>query len=265
FQDLRRFDSLGPLKEADHVQLYTALVWHVSLKRKLRVVVLINRKNPAKPRYIVLASTALDLAGHTLVELYGARFQIEICQSQPAKMPLDTVVSLGRPKLKNITQREPVYALLPEKPTGFRQHLQVQRLKLTHWRRTVQVMAAVLVLVWAGAVTLRSFRATPPLEQPQGAMPTAAAPLPVPDKPSIVVLPFVNLSEDPKQEYFSDGLTEVLTSDLAKIPSLFVIARNSAFTYKGKAVKVQEVGHEMGVRYVLEGSVLKAEGQVRIT
>src|SRR5215510_976238 len=127
FQDLRRFASLGPLKEADHVQLYTALVWHVSLKRKLRVVVLINRKNPAKPRYIVLASTALDLAGHTLVELYGARFQIEICQSQPAKMPLDTVVSLGRPKLKNITQREPVYALLPEKPTGFRQHLQVQR------------------------------------------------------------------------------------------------------------------------------------------
>ena len=77
FQDRRRFDSLGPLKEAAHVQLYTALVWHVSLKRKLRVVVLINRKNPAKPRYIVLASTALDLAGHTLVELYGARFQIE--------------------------------------------------------------------------------------------------------------------------------------------------------------------------------------------
>jgi TolB-like protein/predicted Zn-dependent protease len=79
------------------------------------------------------------------------------------------------------------------------------------------------------------------------------------------VLPFVNMSEDPKQEYFSDGLTEVLTSDLSKISSLFVIARNSAFTYKGKAVKVQDVGREMGVRYVLEGSVLKADGQVRIT
>lgn len=77
FQDLRRFDSLGSLKEADHVQLYTALVWHVSLKRTVRVVVLVNQKNPAKPRYIVLASTALDLDGHTLVELYGARFQIE--------------------------------------------------------------------------------------------------------------------------------------------------------------------------------------------
>src|SRR4029453_3488491 len=89
--------------------------------------------------------------------------------------------------------------------------------------------------------------------------------LPLPDKPSIVVLPFVNMSKDPEQDYFSDGLTEVLTSDLSKISSLFVIARNSAFTYKGKAVKVQDVGREMGVRYVLEGSVLKAEGQVRIT
>jgi len=77
FQDLRRFASLGPRPEAAHVQLYTTLVWHVSLKRTGRVVVLVNRKNPAKPRYLVLASTALDLDGHTLVELYGARFQIE--------------------------------------------------------------------------------------------------------------------------------------------------------------------------------------------
>jgi TolB-like protein/Flp pilus assembly protein TadD len=89
-------------------------------------------------------------------------------------------------------------------------------------------------------------------------------PLSLPDKPSIVVLPFVNMSKDPEQEYFSDGLTEVLTGDLSKISSLFVIARNSAFTYKGKAVKVQDVGREMGVRYVLEGSVLKADNQVRI-
>ena len=72
------------------------------------------------------------------------------------------------------------------------------------------------------------------------------------------------MSEDPEQEYFSDGLTEVLTGDLSRISSLFVIARNSAFTYKGKAVKVQDVGKEMGVRYVLEGSVQKAEEQIRI-
>jgi adenylate cyclase len=92
-----------------------------------------------------------------------------------------------------------------------------------------------------------------------------APPLPLPDKPSIVVLPFVNLSGDPEQDYFSDGLTEILTGDLSQISSLFVIARNSAFTYKGKAVKVQDVGREMGVRYVVEGGVLKAEDTVRIT
>jgi len=79
------------------------------------------------------------------------------------------------------------------------------------------------------------------------------------------VLPFVNMNKDPEQEYFSDGITEGLTSALSKISSLFVIARNSAFTYKGKAVKVQDVSTELGVRYVLEGSVRKADNQVRIT
>ena len=73
------------------------------------------------------------------------------------------------------------------------------------------------------------------------------------------------MSNDPEQDYFSDGITEDITCDLSKISSLFVIARNSAFTYKGKAVKVQDVSREMGVRYVLEGSVRKADNQVRIT
>src|SRR5262249_43508286 len=95
--------------------------------------------------------------------------------------------------------------------------------------------------------------------------PEQSQPLTLPDKPSIVVLPFQNLSGDPGQDYFSDGLTDVLTGDLSRISTLLVIARNSAFTYKGKAVKVQDVSREMGVRYVLEGSVLKADNQVRIT
>jgi len=77
FQDLHRFEYLGTLEERDHIHLYTALVWHVSLKRTLRVVVLVNRKDPHKPRYIVLASTDLELDGHKLVEYYVARFQIE--------------------------------------------------------------------------------------------------------------------------------------------------------------------------------------------
>jgi TolB-like protein len=78
---------------------------------------------------------------------------------------------------------------------------------------------------------------------------------PLPDKPSIAVLPFVNMSEDPKQEFFSDGMTEEIITALSKSPKLFVIARNSTFVYKGKAVKVKQVSEELGVRYVLEGSI----------
>jgi len=90
-------------------------------------------------------------------------------------------------------------------------------------------------------------------------------PLPLSDKSSIVVLPFVNMSGDPEQEYFSDGITEEIITALSKVPKLFVIARNSTFTYKGKPVKVQQVGRELGVKYVLEGSVRKAGDKVRIT
>ncbi|MBW1863081.1 MAG: tetratricopeptide repeat protein, partial [Deltaproteobacteria bacterium] len=90
-------------------------------------------------------------------------------------------------------------------------------------------------------------------------------PLPLPDKPSIAVLPFVNMSGDPEQEYFSDGITEEIITALSKTSKLFVIARNSTFTYKGKPVKVQQVGRELGVKYVLEGSVRKSGDKVRIT
>jgi len=88
---------------------------------------------------------------------------------------------------------------------------------------------------------------------------------PMPDKPSIAVLPFVNMSRDPEQEYFSDGITEEIITTLSKVPNLFVIARNSVFTYKGKPVKVKQVSEELGVRYVLEGSVQKSGDRVRIT
>src|SRR5499427_6226799 len=92
----------------------------------------------------------------------------------------------------------------------------------------------------------------------------SAAP-PLPDKPSIAVLPFENMSGDPEQEYFADGMVEEITTALSRFKSLFVIARNSSFTFKGKPVNVKEVGRRLGVRYVLEGSVRKASGKVRIT
>jgi adenylate cyclase len=89
--------------------------------------------------------------------------------------------------------------------------------------------------------------------------------LALPDKPSIAVLPFANMSGDPEQEYFADGMVEEIITALSRIRWLFVIARNSSFTYKGQAVDVKQVGRELGVRYVLEGSVRKAAGRVRIT
>jgi len=124
-------------------------------------------------------------------------------------------------------------------------------------------LAAVVLLT--GTVFTVHYLSRTTLSTQSSALSTAAPQaLPLPDKPSLIVLPLVNLSGDPEQEYFSDGLTEVLTSDLSRISSLFVIARNSAFTYKGKAVKVQDVSKEMGVRYVLEGSVQKADQRLRI-
>jgi adenylate cyclase len=98
-----------------------------------------------------------------------------------------------------------------------------------------------------------------------GETPAVQAPLALPDKPSLVVLPFQNMSGDPEQEYFADGMVEEITTAIARLPWLFVIARNSAFTYKGKAVDVKQVAAELGVRYVLEGSVRKGGNRVRIT
>ena len=93
---------------------------------------------------------------------------------------------------------------------------------------------------------------------------TAEAPLVLPDKPSIAVLPFDNMSGDPEQEYFSDGMAEDIITALSRFRWFFVIARNSSFTYKGKAVDVRTVGRELGVRYVLEGSVRKGGNRLRI-
>jgi TolB-like protein/Tfp pilus assembly protein PilF len=119
------------------------------------------------------------------------------------------------------------------------------------------------VVLLAGIIIVVQYLSLPlPSTQPLTPSPIA---LPLPDKPSIIVLPFTNMSEEAKQEYFSDGITEDLTSSLSRIPSLFVISRHSAFTYKGKSVKVQEVSKEMGVRYVLAGSVRRAGERVRVT
>jgi adenylate cyclase len=112
------------------------------------------------------------------------------------------------------------------------------------------------------ARSVRAYRVT---TSPRPATPQVGTGPPLPDKPSIAVLPFANMSGDPEQEYFADGMVEEIITALSRIRWLFVIARNSSFTYKGNAVDVKQVGRELGVRYVLEGSVRKSGGRVRIT
>ena len=118
------------------------------------------------------------------------------------------------------------------------------------------------------AEPVRAFRVRVPELTAAGSATASASATPelaLPDKPSIAVLPFDNMSGDPEQEFFADGVVEAITATLSRIRSFFVIARNSAFRYKGRAVDVSQAGKELGVRYVLEGSVQKAGGRVRIT
>jgi adenylate cyclase len=129
-------------------------------------------------------------------------------------------------------------------------------------RRIPILVGVVAVLVLAVGVGIWQFYLRRPSIEPASENKMA---FPLPDKPSIAVLPFANMSGDPEQDYFSDGLTEDIITALSKIPKVFVIARNSVFTYKGKPVKVKQVAEELGVKYVLEGSVRKAGDKIRIT
>jgi TolB-like protein len=128
-------------------------------------------------------------------------------------------------------------------------------------RRMPIMIGAIAVLVVAISLVIWQFYIRRPTVEPASVEKMA---YPLPDKPSIAVLPFNNLSDDPAQEYFCDGMTEDLITDLSKISGIFVIARNSTFAYKGKSAKIRQVAEELGVRYVLEGSVRKADKQIRI-
>jgi TolB-like protein len=126
--------------------------------------------------------------------------------------------------------------------------------------RRLMVAVVAIALVVAGS-TAYWFKSRVPQEETASVERMAFS---LPDKPSIAVLPFDNLSGDPEQEYFSDGITNDIITDLSKFSGLFVIASNSTFTYKGKPVKVQQVAEDLGVRYVLEGSVQRLGSQIRI-
>ena len=165
-------------------------------------------------------------------------------------------------KVKDKPKPERAYRVFITEPETPVSHL--RKWKIT-WPSRWQwpALAAVIVFV-VGVATVAVWKYY--LYSPQARVASVEKmALPLPDKPSIAVLPFDNMSEDPKQEYFSDGITEEIITALSKVPKLFVIARNSTFTYKGKPVKVKQVAEELGVRYVLEGSVRKAGDKIRIT
>ena len=160
---------------------------------------------------------------------------------------------LGEQRVKNIAEPVQVFrvsaggpAVRPKSRSGRR-------------RQAILAAAVLLIAVLAGLAIWQR-----PWETREEPVAIERMAFPLPDKPSIAVLPFDNLSEDQAQGYFADGMTEDLITDLSKISGLFVIARNSSFSYKGRQAKVREIAEDLGVRYVLEGSVRRAGDQVRI-
>jgi adenylate cyclase len=168
--------------------------------------------------------------------------------------------NLGAQRVKNIADPVRVFRVLLE--PGAAKTTKPQNVQRKYVRRgafslagLAIIAAAILLVQHVSLKTPRTSASIPPAQSPA---------LALPDQPSIAVLPFANLSGDPQQEYFSDGITDDLITDLSRLPGLFVIARTSSFTYKDKPAKLQEVGRGLGVRYVLEGSARKTADRVRI-
>jgi adenylate cyclase len=167
---------------------------------------------------------------------------------------------LGEQKVKNIEKPIRVYKALVEPEAVGKVIGEKRGLKKWHWAAIVVGVLILFLAATAGVLWNIYFR-LPDVER----LAEEKRELKLPEGPSIAVLPFVNMTGDPDQEYFSDGLTENIITGLSTVPQLFVIARNSTFFYKGKAVKVHEVAKELGVQYVVEGSVQKSSNRLRMT
>ena len=167
---------------------------------------------------------------------------------------------LGEHTVKNIEKPIRVYRVLME-PEATGKVIGEKKAKKRQWQMAAFVVIAILVVV-AASIAIWKFYVRPSAPLEVAAKEKMAYPLP--DVPSIAVMPFVNMSGDPKQEFLSDGITENIITALSKVPRLFVISRQSTFFYKGKPVKVKQVSEEFGVRYVLEGSVQRSTDRIRI-
>jgi TolB-like protein/class 3 adenylate cyclase len=170
--------------------------------------------------------------------------------------------NLGKHQVKNITRPIRVFRVLSYPGAAAHRVVQVKKTLRRKWRKIAFAASAVFVVGITALALWNFFLPSSPSLEPASVEKMA---FPLPDKPSIAVLPFENMSGGPDQEYFCDGITEEIITTLSKSSRLFVIARNSVFTYKGKPIKVQQVSEDLGVRYVLEGSVRKTSDRVRIT
>ena len=236
--------ALGPNNALSHALLANAMNYAGMFEKAITLAERAMRLSPySSPWYLMVLNNAYRMAGRYEEALVSEKQYLNRClkgECNPfmAHMGLAaTYANLGRIEEARVHSKE----MLKIEP-GF--SLEEAR-KILKFKNPVHTESAINALRLAG-------------------LPKHST-LPLPDKPSIAVLPFTNMSEDPNQEYFSDGITEDLITDISKVSGLFVIARHSVFTYKGKPVKVKEVGRQLGVRYVLEGSVRKAGDRVRIT
>jgi adenylate cyclase len=189
-----------------------------------------------------------------------------ICISESAYQQIENKLPLrydylGEHEVKNIAKPVRVYRARIE-PEAAPSKV-IRKKKPVGKGLSKAALGIIAVVVIAGAVILYQFALRPFLSKTEVASKDKMA-LPLPDVPSIAVLPFVNMSEDPKQEVLSDAITEYIITALSRVPRMVVIARNSTFIYKGKPVKVKQVSEELGVRYVLEGSVQRSGDRIRI-
>ncbi len=271
----RVVDAPGDNLLAEFVSVVDAVQCAVDIQRELAEL---NQELPADKRMLFRIGVNLGDVVEEKDRIYGDGVNIAarleslchgggVCISGAAfenvenKLDLE-FEDLGNHEVKNIAKPVRVYRVLSYPGAAAQRVIQAKRTVEKKWRRIAFAIPGVLLIVVAAGI-LWNFNLRPAGPQIEVASVEKMA-LPLPDKPSIAVLPFVNMSDDPDQEYFSDGITEDIITDLSKITGLLVISRSSTFAYKGKPIKIKQVAEEFGVRYVLEGSVRKSNDKIRI-
>jgi TolB-like protein/class 3 adenylate cyclase/Flp pilus assembly protein TadD len=242
--------------QADHTYLISRLKDDIrpAIRAGIAMGEVVIADNTVTGSGVVLAQRVEQLA-----DPGGVCITEALHEALPKRMPFD-LENLGEQVLKGFDDPVRVYRVELSADQSVPAPQQHNRHEASPKRPKLIVATIVIALVIAGGT---AYWLKTQIPQEEAASIERMA-FPLPDKPSIAVLPFTNMSDDPKQEYFADGMTEDLITDLSKISGLFVIARNSSFSYKNQQVKVRQVAEELGVRYVMEGSVRRVGNQVRI-